>query len=195
MFGDSQLIIKYVFDEYHIKYDKLFPYKEMVDKMKEQFTKIQLTQIPWLYIKADNIMTTIIWILDILQEDSLYQFLVEQLHNLAYENDESLMVYILVSHQSPWYHEIHAYLKDGIISPILQNTIVENTIYHWGYQNTLSRCLDSYKAVVALKEVHVGIFGSHTSGMVLAKKILRARYYWPLLEHYACELVKRCLLC
>ena len=43
---------------------------------------------------------------------------------------------------------------------------------------------------MALKEVHAGLCGAHTSEMVLAKQILRAGYYWPTLEHDACEFVK-----
>ena len=46
---------------------------------------------------------------------------------------------------------------------------------------------------MALKEVHARICGAHMSGMVLAKQILQAGYYWPTLGHNACEFVKRCL--
>ena len=46
---------------------------------------------------------------------------------------------------------------------------------------------------MALKEVHAGLCGAHTSGIVLAKKILLDGYYWPTLEHDTCDFVKRCL--
>ena len=48
---------------------------------------------------------------------------------------------------------------------------------------------------MALKEVHARVYGAHMSGIMLAKKILQAGYYWPTLEHDACEFVKRCLPC
>ena len=43
---------------------------------------------------------------------------------------------------------------------------------------------------MALKEVHARLCGAHTSGLFLAKQVLQARYYWPTLEHDACEFVK-----
>ena len=64
-------------------------------------------------------MATIGSLLEIPQDATQYEFLVEQLHQPAYENDDSTRVCVLVGPQSPWYHEIHAYLKDGIISPHL----------------------------------------------------------------------------
>ena len=64
-------------------------------------------------------MATISSLLEIPQEATQYEFLVEQLLTPAYETDNSNRVCILVGPQSTWYHEIHAYLKDGIISPHL----------------------------------------------------------------------------
>ena len=40
VFGDSQLIINQVNDEYQTKDDKLLPYKHMVDDFKKYFTMI-----------------------------------------------------------------------------------------------------------------------------------------------------------
>ena len=110
-------------------------------------------------------MTNINSLLEIPQEATQYEFLVKKLHQLAYENDDSTRICVLVGPQSPWYHKIHAYLKDGIISPHLTWTqcqnliwrethyvIIANTLYHWGYHNTLSRCLDQNKAAMALKK-------------------------------------------
>ena len=43
---------------------------------------------------------------------------------------------------------------------------------------------------MALKEVHTRLCAGHTIGMVLVKKILWDGYYWPTLDHDACEFVK-----
>ena len=127
-------------------------------------------------------MATIGSLLEILCAATQYEFLVEQLHKPTYENDESTWVCILVGPQSPWYHEIHAYLLNGIISPHLtwtqcQNlihrasryTIIAQTLYRRGYHDTLSRYLDQNEAAMALKEVHAGLCGAHMSRMVLEK--------------------------
>ena len=149
-------------------------------------------------------MATIGSLLEIPRDVSQYEFLVKQLHTPAYENADAEMVCVLVGPQSPWYHDILAYLKNGIISPHLTNnqrqnlirrasryTLVANTLYRRGYHNILSRCLDSNEAVLALQEVHAGICGAHTSGMVLAKQLLRVGYYWSTMEHDACEFIRK----
>ena len=48
---------------------------------------------------------------------------------------------------------------------------------------------------MALQEVHSGICGAHTSGIVLERQILRAGYYWPTIEEDACNFVRKCLPC
>ena len=40
VFGDSQFIIKQVLNEYQMKDDKLLPYKELVDRLKEYFLNL-----------------------------------------------------------------------------------------------------------------------------------------------------------
>ena len=208
IFGDSQLIIKQVLNDYQTKDEKLLPYKELVDQLTQHFTKLQFTQVPRLQNKAADAMATIGSLLEIPQEATQYEFLVEQLLTPAHANDDSNRVCILVGPQSPWYHEIHAYLTDGIISPHLTRTqrqnlirkssryvIVANTLYRRGYHDTLSRCLDENEAAMALKEVHFGLCGAHTSGIVLARQILRAGYYWPTIEEDSCNFVKHCLPC
>ncbi|XP_070058078.1 uncharacterized protein [Nicotiana tomentosiformis] len=44
------------------------------------------------------------------------------------------------------------------------------------------RCVDSREAERIMNEVHSGVCGTHMSGYVLAKKILRADYYWMTKE-------------
>lgn len=73
-------------------------------------------------------MTTISSLLEIPRDATQYDFLVEQLLTPAYANDDSNCVCILVGPQSPWYHEIYAYLQDGIISPHLTCTQRQNPI-------------------------------------------------------------------
>ena len=109
-------------------------------------------------------MATIGSLLEIPQEATQYEFLVEQLLTPTYANDDSNRVCFLVGPQSPWYHEIYAYLNDGIISPHLTRTqrqnliqksshyvIIANTLYRRGYHDTLSRCLDVDEAAMALQ--------------------------------------------
>ncbi|RDX62103.1 Retrovirus-related Pol polyprotein, partial [Mucuna pruriens] len=46
-----------------------------------------------------------------------------------------------------------------------------------------------------MEEVHGGAFGTHTNGHDLARKILRAGYYWIKMESNCYQYVKRCMKC
>ena len=59
VFGDSQLVIKQVTDEYHTKDEKLLPYHRIVEDLKQHFTKIVFQQIPRANNKATDAMATI----------------------------------------------------------------------------------------------------------------------------------------
>ena len=137
-----------------------------------------------------------------------YQFLVEQLMIPAYDFLDSDRVCEIVGPNSSWYHNIYAYLHDHILpldlscNPIkyfIQHTslftLLGSILYRRGYDGTLLRCLNSDEANLAIKEVHDGICSAHTSGMVLAKKLLRTRYYWPIMEKDAFQYVRKCISC
>ena len=47
-------------------------------------------------------------------------------------------------------------------------------MYRKGIDGTLLRCLEMNKSKNVLAKVHDGIFGSHSNGLALAWKLLRA---------------------
>ncbi|RDX74082.1 Retrovirus-related Pol polyprotein, partial [Mucuna pruriens] len=60
---------------------------------------------------------------------------------------------------------------------------------------TLLRCVDRQEAERIIEEVHERTFGIHASGHTLARKILRAGYYWTKLESDCHQHVRKCLKC
>ena len=59
----------------------------------------------------------------------------------------------------------------------------------------LLRCMDRNEADLLMIEVHEGSFGTHSNGHVVAKKMLRAGYYWLTMESNCCKFVKKCHKC
>eukprot|EP01018_Ginkgo_biloba_P012948 Gb_20485 [translate_table: standard] len=180
----------------------------MVDSLKQYFIHIQFEQVPCISNKSVDAMATIGSLLEMQQDTQQCQFLVEKLMILAYDVPESEMVCDIVGPNSPWYHDIYTYLHDHILPLDLSHnqrksfiqcashyTILENTLYRRGYNGTLLKCLNAEEANLAIKEVHDGICGAHTSGMVLAKKLLIIGYYWPTMEKDSYQYVKRCVAC
>ena len=57
------------------------------------------------------------------------------------------------------------------------------------------RCLESDEVKYALAEIHGGSNGHHMGGKALARKALRAGYYWPTMKQDAMDMVKTCESC
>ena len=71
-------------------------------------------------------------------------------------------------------------------------TIVEGQLYRRGHSQPLLKCLSPDQVNPMLKEVHEGSCGHHPGGKVLALKILRAGYYWPMMTKDVVRFVKKC---
>ncbi|XP_075087561.1 uncharacterized protein LOC142169580 [Nicotiana tabacum] len=56
----------------------------------------------------------------------------------------------------------------------------------------LLRCVDVAEATRLLEEIHVGMCGPHINGFTLAKKILRAGYFWMTMESDSVLYVQKC---
>lgn len=56
-------------------------------------------------------------------------------------------------------------------------------------------CLEIEESKRALSEVHEGICGSHSNGLTLVWKLLRAGYYWPDMEKDTINFSKICEKC
>jgi len=59
----------------------------------------------------------------------------------------------------------------------------------------LLQCVDDREAEQMQVEVHEGSFGTHANGHAMARKILRARYYWLTVENDYCIHVRKCHKC
>ena len=59
--------------------------------------------------------------------------------------------------------------------------LIDDVLYRRGYSLPYLRCLSSEEADYVLCEIHARICGNHTKARSLAKKVLKAGYYWPTL--------------
>jgi len=67
--------------------------------------------------------------------------------------------------------------------------------YKRNHDMVLLRCVDAKEAKLILKEIHEGTFGTHMNGHAMAKKIMRARYFWLTMENDFCIHVRKCHKC
>jgi hypothetical protein len=109
---------------------------------------------------------------------------------------------------NPWYYDIKNFIQSQTY-PIGASKIDKKTLrrlamdfyldgeilYKKSSNGTLLRCMDEAKAEDALWEAYKGIFSTHASGHVMARKIQRAGYFWMTLEKDYVDYVRKCHKC
>ena len=55
-------------------------------------------------------------------------------------------------------------------------------LYKKGKGQILLRCVDINEAKKIVHEIHEGVSSTHANGHVMARQIMRAKYYWMMLE-------------
>ena len=72
---------------------------------------------------------------------------------------------------------------------------MEGTLYKRGFTIPLIKCLGPIETQEVLADIHDGIYGQHLGAKALAKKALRAGYYWPTMLKDAQDYVNLCDIC
>ncbi|XP_047263736.1 uncharacterized protein LOC124896243 [Capsicum annuum] len=57
------------------------------------------------------------------------------------------------------------------------------------------RCIDATEATRLLEKIHAGTYRPYMNGFMLAKKVLRAGYFWMTMERDSIQLVQKCYQC
>jgi hypothetical protein len=74
-------------------------------------------------------------------------------------------------------------------------TLVEGTLYKRGFITPLIKCLRPNETQEVLADIYEGIWGQHLGAKALAKKVVRAGYYWPAMLKDAQDYVNLCDKC
>jgi len=109
------------------------------------------------------------------------------------------------SDDKPWYFDIKHYLEtreypewatknDKRALRRLDASFILNrdVLYKRNHNMVILKCVDAKEAEVILKDVHEGTFGTHMNGHSMARKILRAGYFWLTMENDCCRHVRKC---
>ncbi|XP_070017811.1 uncharacterized protein [Nicotiana sylvestris] len=108
----------------------------------------------------------------------------------------------------PSFHDIKEYLSKGEYPEHANHTQkrmlqrLSNHFFHSGgnlYKRTpdlvLLRCVNAKEAYKLLEDGHAGTCRPHMNGFILAKKILRAGYFWMAMETDCIQYVSKCFQC
>jgi hypothetical protein len=70
--------------------------------------------------------------------------------------------------------------------------IIEGELYKYGVCSPLLKCLSRTEGQELMKEIHVGLCGSHIGSRPLLGKVFRQGFYWPKAASDAADLVQKC---
>ena len=107
---------------------------------------------------------------------------------------------------SSWMTPIMAFIQDGhlpqdateakkVRKRATRFTILNDTLYKRGFSMPYLKCVDEEEAKYILEEIHQGVYGDHTGPRSLVNKAVRTGYFWPTMQMYAVELIKKCDRC
>ena len=68
-------------------------------------------------------------------------------------------------------------------------------LYRKSKDQIFFRCVNASEAKKIVHEIHEGVYGTHISGHVMAREIMRAGYYWMTLENDCIKYVQKCHKC
>ncbi|KAL0448333.1 UNVERIFIED_CONTAM: hypothetical protein Slati_1389700 [Sesamum latifolium] len=116
------------------------------------------------------------------------------------------MVINVVESEESWKTPFIQYLKRGILpnDPIIAKRVQFKTnrfvlmgdeLFKRTSEGMLLKCLDSERAEYVMNEIHGGSCGNHSGRRLMAQKITRQGYFWPMMVTDAMEFSKKCESC
>ncbi|XP_070003235.1 uncharacterized protein [Nicotiana sylvestris] len=188
--GDSDRLVHQVQGEWAMKNTKILPYLYHVQELMKRFTKIEFKDVPRIQNEFADALDTLSSMIQH-PDKNFIDPVPMRIHNQptyrAHVEEET--------DGKPWFRDIKEYLTRGEYPEQANHTQkrtlwrLSNHFFQSGgtlYRRTpdlgLLRCVDVKEASRLLEEIHAGTCGPHMNGFVLAKKILRAGYFWITME-------------
>ncbi|XP_075095095.1 uncharacterized protein LOC142173410 [Nicotiana tabacum] len=201
--GYSDLLIRQAQGDWETRDIKLIPYRQCVEDLSKRFKSIEFKYIPRFHNELADALATLASMLPYPGNTHIDPLEIQIRDQHGYCNTIEAE-----PDGEPWYRDIKQFLKTREY-PEHANRDQKRTVRRLSngfflsgeilYKRTpdlnLLRCVDAKEAEIIMNEVHSGVCGPHMNGYVLAKKILRAGYYWLTMERDCFRFVRKCHQC
>ncbi|KAH1262154.1 Ribonuclease HI [Glycine max] len=203
VYGDSALVIHQLKEEWETRDPKLIPYQTHILRLAKYFDDISFHHIPREENQMADALATLASMFQLAPHGDLPYIEFKSQGRPAY-------CYAIEEERDwkPWYFDIKQYVENKEYPPGISDNdkrtlrrlatgfFVSGTIlYKRNHDMTLLRCVDAKEANFMIEEIHEGSFGAHANGHAMARKILRAGYYWLTMESDCCAHVRKCHKC
>ncbi|GAU32026.1 hypothetical protein TSUD_147220 [Trifolium subterraneum] len=188
IYTDSQLVASQVLGEYQAKNDNLSEYLTLVKERITKFDSTKIQHVPREHNKRADILSK----LESTKRKSGNKSVIQEIisHPSIQKPTRVLDINAIAHVTLPNDEKEAATVKRRSCS----YTILDNKLYRRGFSIPLLKCADEATDDYILRDIHEGINSQHLGGRSLARKALRAGYYWPTMQQDAKEHVKKYLV-
>jgi len=203
IYGYSALVINQIKGEWETRHPGLIPYRDYARRLLTFFNKIELHHNP----REENQMADALATLS-----SMYKVNrrndVPLINIRCLERPAHVFATEEISDDKLWFHDVKCFLPTQEYPPGASNKdkktlrrlsgnffLNGDVLYKRNFDMVLLRCVDEREADLLMHEIHEGSFRTHANGHAMARKMLRAYYYWMTMEADCCKHAKKCHKC
>ncbi|CAJ2665934.1 unnamed protein product [Trifolium pratense] len=203
IYTDSQLVASQVLEEYQTKNDNLSEYLVLVKEKITKFNSVEILHVPREHNKRADILSKLA---STKRKGGNKSVIQEILPRPSIEKPNKVVDINVIGDKDCWMTPVYNFLEHGTLPDDQKQAavvrrracsyvILDGKLYRRGFSIPLLKCVDEDTADYILRDVHEGINAQHLGGRSLARKSLRAGYYWPTMQQDAKDHVKKCDKC
>ncbi|XP_072060244.1 uncharacterized protein [Arachis hypogaea] len=194
--SDLQVVTSHIKGTYQARDPLLQKYLEKVKKLSEQFEEVMVQHVPRERNTRADLLSKLASTKPGTGNRSLIQGLIK----------EAAVALHITKEDPSWMNLFTNFLEIGKLPgdeksakalrrEAAKYAIIQGQLFKKGLSQPLLKCLHPSQTGYVLREVHEGCYGYHIGGKALARKLIRAGYYWPLMMKDSKEFVKKCMKC
>ncbi|GAU34548.1 hypothetical protein TSUD_219320 [Trifolium subterraneum] len=203
IFTNSQLVASQVSGEYQTKEERLPEYLNLIKTKLAKFKKTEVKHVPREHNARADVLSKLA---STRRKKAGNQSLIqERLTKPSIEKAVEVMHIYAIDDQS-WMAPVYNFLKLNTLPADAKEAtkirkracsyvLLDDKLYRRGFSIPLLKCVEETHVEFILQEIHEGINGQHIGGRSLARKALRAGYYWPTMQNDAKDHVLKCDKC
>jgi len=203
VYRDSALVIHQLRGEWETRDHKLIPYQAYIKKLAEFFDDVSFHHIPREENQMADALATLASLFQLTPHGDLpyiefwccgkptHCYLIEE------KQDGKSWSFNIMRYVKNKEYPLEASDNDKRTLRRLAASFFSsgNVLYKRNHDIVLLRCVDAKEVERMIVEVHEGSFGTHANGHAMARKILRAGYYWLTVENDRCLHTRKCHKC
>nr|XP_029148713.1 uncharacterized protein LOC114925314 [Arachis hypogaea]XP_029154490.1 uncharacterized protein LOC114927735 [Arachis hypogaea] len=194
--SDSQVVTSQVNGSYQARDSLLQKYLEKVKDLSQKFEKVTVHHVP----RERNTRADLLSKLTSTKPGEGNRSLIQGM-------TREPAVTLHLSRLGPsWLDPITSFLENGKLPDDEKDTaklrreaakyaVIQGQLFKKGLNQPLLKCLHPDQMDYVLREVHEGCCGHHIGGKALARKLVRAGYYWSSMMADSKEFVRKCTKC